>query len=251
MTRFKPCMTAIGLGLAAVAVTGAPAAAQDWEFRITPYVWMAGLEGDLGTIPGFPAQSVDLSFGDIWDDLEYGLFLSGTARNGPWVIYFDSSIVQTDSTEKIGGPNVDKVNIKSETSTLTLAFGGTVSQSYTHNLDLYGGFRYWNLKNDYRVYTPSGRIKRETDVDWTDPIVGIAGRYALSDRWQAFGAADIGGFGVGSDFEWSLMAGVSYAFAEDFSLAFGWRVLDVDYDDDGVVYDTTQSGPILGVTFRF
>ncbi|WP_353472215.1 hypothetical protein PVT71_13020 [Salipiger sp. H15] len=237
-----------GAGLVAGAL---PAAAQDWEFRITPYVWGAGIAGDLGTIPGYPAQSIDLSFGDIWDDLDYGLFLFGSARNDPWVIYFDGSVVQTDSTEKIGSPDVDKVNIKSDTSTLTLAFGGTVSQSYNHTVDLYGGFRYWNLDNSYRVYTPGGRFKKDTNADWTDPIIGMSARYAINDRWQAFGAADIGGFGVGSDFQWSLMAGASYSFSENFSLAMGWRVLDVDYDDNGVVFDARQSGPLLGVTFRF
>ncbi|MCT4370043.1 hypothetical protein CLG85_006735 [Yangia mangrovi] len=251
MKSFRRNMTAIGLALAAVATTTAPVAAQDWEVRITPYVWAAGLEGDLGTLPGFPAQAVDLSFGDIWDDLDYGLFLAGSARNGPWVIYFDGSVVKTDTTEKVGGPYVSKVNITSDTSTLAMAFGGTVSQSYAHNLDLYGGFRYWHLENSYSVYTTSGRIKRDADADWTDPILGMAGRYALNDRWQAFGAADIGGFGVGSDFEWSLLAAVNYAFSENFSLAMGWRVLDIDYDKDGVVYDTTQSGPILGLTFKF
>ncbi|MBE9638194.1 hypothetical protein [Salipiger mangrovisoli] len=240
--------------LTALAVMGPalPSHAQsDWDVRITPYMWATGFEGDLGTIPGFPAQSLDLSFGDIWDELNYGLFLFGSARNGPWVIYFDGSVVQTDSTEKIGGPDIDKVNIKSDTSTLTLAFGRTVSQSSRHTLDVFGGIRYWHLENSYSVYTPFGRQKRDTDTDWTDPIVGISGRYALNDRWQAFGAADVGGFGVGSEFQGSLTAGLGYSMSDAFSLALGWRLLDVNYDTDGIVYDARQTGPIIGVTFKY
>lgn len=247
----RTAMLAPLLASLSVFTAAVPAAAQDWEFKVTPYAWMSGLEGDLGTIPGFPSQSVDLSFGDIWDDLDYGFFLFGSARNGPLVIYFEGSVVQTDSTLKIGGPEVEKVGIKSRTSTLAMAAGGTISQSPRHHVDLYGGFRYWNLDNEYRVTTTSGKIKKDTDASWTDPIIGVAGRYAINDRWEAFGAADIGGFGVGSEFQWSLTAGLNYAFNESVALGFGWRVLDVDYDDDGVVYDARQSGPILGVTFQF
>jgi hypothetical protein len=31
----------------------------------------------------------------------------------------------------------------------------------------------------------------------------------------------------------------------------GWRILSVDYDSGGIVYDVDQSGPLIGATFRF
>ncbi|WP_172330174.1 hypothetical protein [Mangrovicoccus sp. HB161399] len=227
------------------------AAAGDWELTVTPYAWMSGIDGDLGTIPGYPAQSVDLSFGDIWDDLDYGLFLFASARNGPWVFYLDSSAVQTTSKENVNGPTVKSVEIESRTSNLAMAVGRTVAAAPGYNLDVYGGFRYWSLENDYKVRTAAATYRKDTDADWTDPIIGLAGRYELAEKWTAFGSADIGGFGAGADLEWTVTAGVNWAFSDLAALSVGWRHLYIDYDDDGTVYDVTQSGPILGLTFKF
>ena len=73
----------------------AGAGAQEWEFRVTPYAWMSGLSGEVGTIPGLPAGSIDLSFGDILEELEFAGMLMVSARNGPWVIYLDTTYVRT------------------------------------------------------------------------------------------------------------------------------------------------------------
>ncbi|WP_145962837.1 porin family protein [Mangrovicoccus ximenensis] len=249
-------MTVLGRSLcsacAGLAVLLPAAAAGAWEYNITPYAWMSGLEGDLGTVPGFPAQSVDLSFGDIWDDLDYGVFLFGSARNGPWVFYLDSSAVQTTSKETVNGPNVKSVEIESRTANIALALGRTVVVGPGYDVDVFGGVRHWSLDNDYKVRAADGTTHRKsTDADWTDPIIGLAGRYRFEGRWSAFGSADIGGFGVGSDFQWSFTAGVNYAFNDLASLSVGWRQIDVDYDDDGTVFDVTQSGPIVGLSFKF
>ena len=226
-------------------------AQSNWEFNVTPYGWLAGLEGDLGTVPGFPAQSVDLSFGDILDDLDYGLFLFSSARNGPWVIYFDGSMVKTTSKESGSGTIVNKIITESRTSTLALAIGRTVSSSQRHNVDAYVGARAWWLDNEFTVDTVFGKRKSDSDASWIDPLIGLAGQYTINDRWSVFGNAEVGGFGVGADWEWGLTAGANYAFTDTFSLAFGWRVLSVDYDDKGIVFDATQSGPLIGATFRF
>ena len=42
-----------------------------------------------------------------------------------------------------------------------------------------------------------------------------------------------------------------YRFKEWFSAELGYRVLDVDYDDDGFVYDLTMYGPTAGFRFWF
>ena len=39
---------------ASLAVPGVASAA-DWEFKLAPYLWFAGLEGDVATSPGEPS----------------------------------------------------------------------------------------------------------------------------------------------------------------------------------------------------
>ena len=243
--------TSVGALLATV-IAGTQADAQSgWEFNVTPYAWMSGLSGDLGTVPGLPSQPVDLSFGDILDDLDYGLFLFSSARNGPWVIYFDGSLVKTTSNERIGGPVVQDLEVESKTMNAALSLGRTVSVSQDHNVDLYGGIRYWNIENNFKVNTVNSVFKSSSSANWVDPIIGVAGRYRINDRWSVFGSADIGGFGVGSDFQWSLQTGANYAFSDLVSVSFGWRYMSVDYQDDGIVFDVSQSGPLIGATFKF
>ena len=66
-----------------------------------------------------------------------------------------------------------------------------------------------------------------------------------------FGALEIGGFGVGAESEWSVTAGANYTMSERVDLTFGWRHLEVDYREAGVVFDARQTGPFVGATFKF
>lgn len=242
----------LALGLLGAGTSLHAQSADDWEFRVTPYAWLSGLSGDVGVIPGLPAGSVDLSFGDILDDLEFGGMLMATARNGPWVIYLDTTYVRLATTENLGGMVFDSVRVKSETTTFALAVGRTVAETSKGSVDAYVGARAWSLENRFDLRAVGGGQSSRTEkADWIDPLIGVAGRYQASDRWTLFGALEVGGFGVGADSEWSILAGATYHFTDSFSASFGWRYLDVDYDDDGVLFDVSQSGPVFGATFRF
>jgi hypothetical protein len=244
MLRAALCLSA-GVG------AGSAAAQQGWEFSLTPYGWLSGLEGDVGSIPGLPASSVDLSFGDILEDLDYAFMMIASARNGPWVVYFDGTAVQTTSEENVGGALVDKVKIRSKTDTLALSVGRVLAESPRGNVDAYLGARFWWLENTFTVKTAGGSRESTEKANWADPIVGVSGRYRAADRWTLFGSAEVGGFGVGADFEWSVLAGARYEVSDLWGVSFGWRHLQVDYDKDGIVFDVTQTGPVIGATFRF
>jgi len=61
----------------------------------------------------------------------------------------------------------------------------------------------------------------------------------------------VGGFGVGSELTWQVAAGVNYMISPTFTARGGYRILKVDYDKDGVVYDMKTSGIYLGLGIRF
>jgi hypothetical protein len=52
-------------------------------------------------------------------------------------------------------------------------------------------------------------VRIGTSESWVDPIVGVALRAPLSDRWFARRFADVGGFGIGdaSELSWQVYAG--------------------------------------------
>jgi hypothetical protein len=88
-----------------------------------------------------------------------------------------------------------------------------------------------------------------------DPIVGVRYRRDLGERGYLRARADVGGFGVGSDFAWNASVLFGYRFSPGFSANLGYRALAVNFDEgsgsDRVAYDLSLYGPILGVTFSF
>ena len=66
------------------------------------------------------------------------------------------------------------------------------------------------------------QFSRDTSVDWVDPIVGVRGAIALSERWTLSGFADVGGFDGSSDLSWEVYGGANYAFAERWAATIGF-----------------------------
>ena len=62
------------------------AADDKWHFEIAPFLWATSLNADL-TINGTPS-SVDMSFSDIWDALDFGAMLRLRASKGKWSFQF-------------------------------------------------------------------------------------------------------------------------------------------------------------------
>ena len=75
--------------------------------------------------------------------------------------------------------------------------------------------------------------------------------YPLSNKWALTGYADVGGFGVGSDFTWQVGAGAVYKYSDKYSIKFGYRLLSVDYNKDGFVYDMKSDGLFVGMGVKF
>lgn len=73
----------------------------------------------------------------------------------------------------------------------------------------------------------------------------------LGSKYYVTGWALVGGFGAGSDSMWDVMGVIGYRFSDTFSVAAGYRILGVDYRDDGFAYDIEQSGPMLGAVIEF
>ncbi len=42
-----------------------------------------------------------------------------------------------------------------------------------------------------------------------------------------------------------------YSFNDRFTVSTGYKVLSINYDSDGHVFDTMLKGPVLGLTYRF
>lgn len=242
-----PCCCAATLALSA------PAEAQsDWTFRIAPYVWAAGIDGQSG-LSGLPPQSIDLSFGDVLDNLDMSLMLVGEMRRDRLSFSFDFFYADLGTTVSTpAGILASSIDVSSETIIGTLMAGYSVFDTADSSVDLLGGIRIWDVSTtfDFRGGALNGQSAGDSDT-WVDPVIGIKFRHSLTPEFYLAGWAMTGGFGVSSDSLWDVMAGVGYDFSDRVSGFAGYRSMSVDYSSDGFVYDVEQDGPIIGAVIRF
>ncbi|MEQ9811638.1 MAG: hypothetical protein RLO50_02575 [Azospirillaceae bacterium] len=256
-------------GILALAMTSAmsrPAAAQtDWGFSFDLYGWLPFIEGDV--LVAGQTVGVDLNTVDILqdaDDVAGAIFrIEGT--NGVWGVWTD--LVYLDLTFEgvtaIGPMDAFPVQIEAGFSQLiweTSAFyrvvdepgGGPGGSPLT--LDLYGGLRYIDFQTDITTTTPLAVREIASSTDWLDPLFGARLRLGETEGLNAVLLADIGGFGVGSEFAWQAAAYVGYGFAlddgVDLNLYAGYRALGFDYDDERTI-DVTFHGPVFGASLSF
>jgi hypothetical protein len=86
----KSTITVVALVLLAVAGL-APAAEEGWTFKLTPYLWAMGADGDVGIGP--VNSPVDIDFADAVKDLELGGMLGVEACQGPWSVMGDAAYI--------------------------------------------------------------------------------------------------------------------------------------------------------------
>ncbi len=88
------------------------------------------------------------------------------------------------------------------------------------------------------------------DDYWFDPYVGLRGRYNFNKVFYTAVRGEIGG-GVASDLMWEVEGVIGINLTRNIFTELGYRALAVDYDNDGLLFDTVMHGPQIttGITF--
>ena len=238
------------LAAALVFLPGAQAAAEsgsgDWVFTIAPYLFAAGMDGDI-TVKGFEAD-VDVPFSDIISDLHFAAMLHFDMRSERWVVSSDLIYVDLDSTTDIA---LGAATATVKQTIFDVVGGYRVSPIVT----LLAGARYVDLSSGLRY---SGQLVDESveaGKSWIDPLIGVHVIAPLSDKWWIGVHGDIGGFAIGSNLTWQAYADIGFRASRVVSIILGYRAIDFDYEDgsgtDYFRYEMLISGPQLGVAFSF
>ena len=232
-----------------------------WQYEVTPYIMTAGLDGTAG-VRGVTSD-IDMSIGDVLDDLEMGFMGMFTARKGPWMyglegVYFK---LGSEGAKSVTGPfGHVTVNGALDLTSKMYIYQGTVGYRVLDDIttvDLIGGLRYTKLDVDMTVTItttpgivfPGGARSASGSESWTDAVVGAIVHHPVSDNVSLLGYADVGG--GGSDLTYQLIVGADWEFSKGYTAKAGYRLLDWDYEEDGTVWDMTASGPYLGLGIRF
>lgn len=237
---------AMSLLVSTQALAQTPVESDAWRFQLTPYVWMTGLDGQVRPFKGAPTANVNKSFSDVLDNLDAAAFINGTARKGRYVLQGDFSYAAT--SDKAALPLGLSAQAKIRQTSMTLTGGRNWALSPQSSLDLMAGLRLWQIKAEVNV---PGLASAQSNTSFVDPIVAARWRYDIAPRWSTLLYADMGGLSVGSKFTWQIHGSVNYQVKDNIHLSLGYRQLSVDYRDGGKQLDFSQSGPIVGATFRF
>jgi hypothetical protein len=224
-----------------------------WSFELSPSLWLAALDGDIG-VRGLPPAEVDASFSDIFDHIDWfppPLMLAGEGRYGRFAFLTDFIYLGLEGDGGSPGPLPVTADVDVKTAVWSFAGAYRVLQNDTASVDLLAGGRLWNLESDVTLTGPRGARQGSGSQTWVDPILGIALRAKLGGGFAVRFVGDVGGFGVSSDVTWEILGTIQYQPAEWVTLKAGYRHLAADFDDNGFLFDAALSGPIIGGTFRF
>ena len=223
---------------------GTGKSSDEWTFTAAPYLLIPWMDGKVA-VRGRDHE-VDVSPGQIFDNLQFGAMGYFEARKAKWGVGVDAVYMAL-------GTDIDRPSANVDFNQGAYTFTG---QYQLHEkVDFLFGAR-WNVlqgKLDFKE-PPFTGIFKDTK-QWVDPIVGLKLKQRLGGRWHFTMEGDIGGFGAGSDFAWQLWPMVGVDVGKRASLGIGYRILSMDYDtgsgDQFFKYDVTTQAIVLGVAFQF
>ena len=219
---------------------------EPWRFQLTPYVWMSGLQGQVRPSAHAPLVDVDKSFPELMDSLDAAAFVTGTARRGRLVVQAD--LTHAASSDAVPLPLGLSARARLRQTSVTLTAGYAWLADEHRGIDLLAGIRYWDI---HAAAAVPGVVAAHSDSSIVDPVAAVRWRQQLSPRWSSVAYVDVGGFGLGSDASWQVLALANYQASEQLFVSLGYRHQQLDYRDSGKRLDVALSGPMLGLTWRW
>ena len=127
-------------------------------------------------------------------------------------------------------------------------------------VDYFAGIRWWDndIEIDVNISAlPGDGFSRDVKADWVDPVVGVRWLHDINKKWTFLAQADVGGFGVESEFTSSVATGFQYEISGLMTLDMKYKATWVDFEEGTFgepgyfQYDTVTHGPVIGLIFNF
>jgi hypothetical protein len=242
----------LSLVVAGLVSLAAPASAQSdsWQVTVSPYLMGASMSGNQ-VIRGRDVR-VDVSASDVFSNLEFGAMGALVARKGNWGFGGDAIWMALGSTVDRPTAVVGALSADVDMNQGAFAFYGL--RRLAAGADVTFGARVNTLQGEIEFKGPLG-LRVDQSKTWVDPLAGLLLHTPPGSRVGLRVYSEIGGFGVGSDFVWQIFPTVTIGLGQRASLDFGYRWLDMDYEDgegnERFAYDMLTQGPVVGFSFRF
>jgi hypothetical protein len=256
-------LCALGVMSSALFLTTSQAAAQDWEWKVAPYLWGVTTSMDL-YVNDNQVIGTELDFSDIVDKLDFAIQARIEGRKDKWGFFFDATWLDTGDSltlSEAGNPALDGTDLKTDLGMALVETGGFYRPSgEAHGFDLLFGVRVISADIDIDVTVPEQPTETVSSSDTlTDGYIGARFIAPLSDHWAMSVRGDIGA--GDTDLSWSATAMFAYEFGQNnnYGFLFGYRHLVLEFESTfsalGENFDSeldlTMSGPVVGFMFKF
>jgi hypothetical protein len=228
----------------------------DYQFFVTPYLWLASVHATtLTPLAHEPQVNSNVSTIDLLSDLDGAPFMgSGEVRYGQFGFLVDaihlpvSTNITTHDIFYQGG----KAELTANTGTGIALY--RMLEDPVQFADAGIGFRAWGFSASLGLnpgLLPGASVTRSDG--WTDPLIGARYHRDLGNGFSLTAYGDFGGFGVGAHTDWQVLGTVDYTPSPWVNLHLGYRSLNFDYsaDNSNLGFNVHLRGPILAATFRF
>ncbi len=251
--RIKLSMIA---GLALLAVAGlvalpSAAVAQDWNWGVTPYVWLPGAGLDI-KVNDSTLVSGRASLSDLADDVDFVAQLHLEGQKDAFGMLFDVNYVNMGGHQT--RPPFDvRTDLK-----LTIIEGAGVWNP-SGNAEGFGiifGARVFNIAQKLDLTAPAGFHENYgTSPTLLDGMIGFRYLASFGERASFNVRGDYSAGGTESSM--NGLVGFGYAFddAKKYTLLAGYRYMDIQFKEKDqnaeVESELTLDGPYVGFRFGF
>lgn len=231
--------------------------AKEWHYQLEPYLMVTSIEGDA-TIGRTNEANVDVDFDTILDNLDAAAMVHFEAHHySGWGVVFDYGFMDLGGNNTNANGNSTDVSVRQGVLELQGLYRNNLNDGF---LDYFAGVRWWDNDIDVMldfVIRPENNFNKEVESDWIDPVVGVRWIRNIDDKWTFLAQADIGGFGLGSDFTSSVQSGVMYKISDLMTVDLKYKATWVDFEEGNTgqqgyfAYDTVTHGTVIGLAFNF
>lgn len=134
---------------------------------------------------------IDMSFGDVVDNLETGFQGTYRATKGRTSVTADLVFMELGATGS--GP---EGYVRADADMDQIAFEVATGYEVMERLVVFGALRYNDISVEIDTSGPLGTRSAKRDEDWIDPVIGAHYTLPFADNWSFTLRGDIGGFGL-------------------------------------------------------
>ena len=221
----------------------------DWNVSFTPYLWVAGIKGDIGIPRDDGNVEIDKSFADILGNLKFAFMGALDVEHNRFVGIGDILYLNIGAeAESVDSPIFFEGEADAKLLMATAALGYRVVDQGPMFVDLFVGGRLVSLDVDLELTGPLQTRRRSASPSNISPLVGGRVRVPLGGRFALALYTDVG---FDSEFKWQAIGTVQYDLGRHWRLIGGYRHLALHHNENDFEFDTALSGPIIGVSYKF